>query len=530
TPSGTLTTLVVFDSDNGNNPSGLVQGADDNIYGTTYQGGVYGYGTVFKMTPNGTLTTLASFSGTGTNGKYPVPTLVQGADGTFYGMTVEGGEYYCGTVFRMTTNGALTTLFSFNGTNGDQPVAALVQGSDGNIYGTTAFGGVDYTGSHTSGGGTAFRITGNGEFTTLVRFTGGTNPCSGLVQGADGDFYGTTWDFSWNNGGTVFKMTAGGAVTTLYSFPPETNPYAKLVQIADSNFYGTTWNGMPSDNGTVFKMTLDGVLTTLYSFTGGSDGAAPCGWLVQGTNGDFYGTTYYGGSSDSGTVYRLSVPDEITNPEDYSVSITKCMVTAGKTEGYDTILVLGEMNATADNLSDADNIQVTIDSNDMVNPCVQTFPIDEKSFKKGKYNYARTENASKTSFKFDTKTGKLSFMAKNVDLSGLGCPLTIEIEIGDYIAETEVDEAVVNGPKKPIPINLMMGVKDSLRVDSYKVTQGKKPNSDQLSVKGGFAVEDSNVNLVDEEFVVTLGEQTFTLPAGSFKAGKNKFTCSKANV
>jgi hypothetical protein len=212
------------------------------------------------------------------------------------------------------------------------------------------------------------------------------------------------------------------------------------------------------------------------------------------------------------------------------MSVEKCKVTAGKTEGYGTIVVSGEMNADADDLSDADNIQVTVDSEDIVNPCVQSFPINENSFKKGKYNYSRTENASKTSFKFNTKTGKFSFTAKNVELSGLGCPLTIEIEIGDYICTAEVDEAIVNGPKKPIPIKLMMGVKDALRVDKIQVKRGATPNSDQLTVKGAFAVEDTSVNLVDEEFVVTLDSQTFTLPAGSFKAGKDKFTCKKATV
>jgi len=212
------------------------------------------------------------------------------------------------------------------------------------------------------------------------------------------------------------------------------------------------------------------------------------------------------------------------------ISVKKCLVKAGKTDNSDMILILGLMGATADDFNDANYIQVTIDSNDIVNPLIQTFPIDEKSFKKGKYNYARTESASKTSFKFDTKTGKFSFMAKNIDLSGLGCPLTIEIKIGDYTGAAEVNEATVNGPKKPIPIKLMMGVKNSLRVDKIQAKHGNKPDSDQLSVKGGFAVEDPNVNLVEEELVVTLAEQTFTLPAGSFKAVKGKFTCSKANV
>jgi len=219
-------------------------------------------------------------------------------------------------------------------------------------------------------------------------------------------------------------------------------------------------------------------------------------------------------------VFSYPVPIVVLNLE-----VTKCTVIAGSKDNSDAISFSGAMNATTDDISAASSIEVTIDSNDMVNPCVQTFPINETSFNKGKYNYARTENASKRLFKFDTKTGKFSFMAKNIDLSGLGCPLTIEIKIGDYTGEAEVNEAIVNGPKKPIPIKLMMGVKNSLRVDRYKVKRGTKPNTDQLSVKGGFAVEDPNVNLAAVDFVVGLAGQTWTIPAGSFTAKNGIFTC-----
>jgi len=219
-----------------------------------------------------------------------------------------------------------------------------------------------------------------------------------------------------------------------------------------------------------------------------------------------------------------------TNVYAGEMSVTKCKITAGKTEGYDTILVSGTMNATADDLSDADNIQVTVDSSDMVNPCVQSFPIDETTFKKGKYKCSKTEDSSKTSFTFDTKTSKFSFTAKNIDLSGLGCPLTVEIEIGDYTGAAEVNEAVVNGAKKPIPIKLMMGVKNSLRVDNYKVNRGKKPNTDQLTVKGGFSVADTGVNMAAVDFVVGLAGQTWTIPAGSFTENNWVFTCKNVGL
>jgi len=213
-----------------------------------------------------------------------------------------------------------------------------------------------------------------------------------------------------------------------------------------------------------------------------------------------------------------------------AVMVKKCLVKAGKTDNSDMILILGQMGATAGDFNDANYIQVTIDSNDMVNPLIRTFPINETSFKKGKYNYARTENASKTLFKFDTKTGKFSFMAKNIDLSGLGCPLTIEIRVGDYTCSAAVNETIVNGPRKPIPIKLMMGVKNALRVDKIRVNRGKKPNTDQLSVRGGFAVEDPNVNLAAVDFVVGLAGQTWTIPAGSFTAKNGIFTCKNVGL
>jgi len=229
-------------------------------------------------------------------------------------------------------------------------------------------------------------------------------------------------------------------------------------------------------------------------------------------------------------VFVISALFAATNVCAGEMSVTKCTVTAGSKDNSDAISFSGQMNATADDFNGVSVIEVTVDSNDMVNSCVQSFPINETTFKNGKYKCSKTENSSKTSVTFDTKTTKFSFTAKNVDLSGLGCPLTVEIRVGDYTGAAEVNEAIVNGAKKPIPIKLMMGVKNALRVDSYKVKRGKKPNTDQLTVKGGFAVEDPNVNLVEEEFVVTLEEQTFMLPAGSFTAKKDKFTCSKVNL
>src|ERR1035441_1873745 len=160
-------------------------------------------GTVFKISTNGALTNLYSFTG-GNDGANPYAVLVQGSDGSFYGTTMLGGTNGYGTVFQISSNGTLTTLYSFTGGNdGGNPAVGLVQGSDGSFYGTTEYGG-------TNNAGTVFKISTNGALTTLYSFTGqndGAEPLAGLVQGSDGSFYGTTWMGGLGGAGTVFRLT-----------------------------------------------------------------------------------------------------------------------------------------------------------------------------------------------------------------------------------------------------------------------------------------------------------------------------------
>jgi uncharacterized repeat protein (TIGR03803 family) len=326
--SGTLTTLHSFDGTDGAFPSaGLVQATNGDFYGTTTGDGANGVGTVFKITPSGTLTTLHSFDGT--DGAFPYAGLVQATDGNLYGTTAEGGanscivsgkNLGCGTVLKITPSGTLTTLHSFDGTDGAFPYAGLVQATNGDFYGTT-------TGDGANGVGTVYKLTLDGTLTTLHSFdnTDGANPDAGLVQGTNGDFYGTTLDGGGYGLGTVYKITPGGTLTTLHSFCSQGGsnctdgeyPYAGLVQATNGDLYGTTANGGDNGNyGTVYKLTLDGTLTTLHSFDN-TDGANPDAGLAQGTNGDLYGTTSYGGANNDGTVFRLSVglgPFVETNP------------------------------------------------------------------------------------------------------------------------------------------------------------------------------------------------------------------------
>jgi len=314
TLSGTLTTLHSFESTDGVEPfAELVQATDGNFYGTTEFGGANAEGTVFKITPSGKLTTLYSFcSQSGcTDGYAPSAALVQATGGNFYGTTYYGGNLTCvggcGTVFKITPSGTLKTLHSFHLADGATPEAALVQANDGNFYGTTSVGGA-------SGDGAVFKITPSGTLTTLhsFDFADGATPQAALVQANDGSLYGTTPDGGAYSDGTIFKITPSGTLTMLYSFCSKSGctdgavPTAAMVQATDGNFYGTTFNGGAYNDGTIFKVTQSGKLTTLHSFDG-TDGFNPFAALVQDTNGDFYGTTFYGGPNSYGTIFSLSV-------------------------------------------------------------------------------------------------------------------------------------------------------------------------------------------------------------------------------
>jgi len=325
TSAGAFSNLLTFTGTGGAAPganpaASLIWGPDGNLYGTTFSGGASNCGTVFEVTTNGVFTTLISFTGTNgaRPGAAPAAGLAWGPNGALYGTTQLGGTNDLlnggdGTVFEVTTNGGFTSLISFTGTNGShlgaEPSARLMLGKDGNFYGTTQFGG---TNDLLNGGdGTIFRMTSTGTLTTLVSFNyvAGANPQAGLVQGADGNCYGTAYYGGGQGAGTIFKMTPLGVVTVLVSldYANGANPYADLVQGMDGNLYGATQVGGMNNCGTVFQMTPAGALTSLVSFDG-TNGRYPVAGLVQGADGNFYGTTASGTTSPQGTVYRFPPP------------------------------------------------------------------------------------------------------------------------------------------------------------------------------------------------------------------------------
>jgi uncharacterized repeat protein (TIGR03803 family) len=357
----TFTNLYSFTGgDDGEFPAcSLIQTGDGLLYGTTQTGGINGFGTVFRVTTGGTLTTIHSFSQTGADGSNPRGSLMQAGYGTIYGMTFKGGTHNVGAIFRVVF-AAAPTAFSFSATNGSGPShGALIQASDGNFYGTTQLGGGlshgsifrfadDGSGSNNllysfgsqasdggspvaglvqasdgnlygttftggGGGGTIFKITTNGVYTSLYSFASGNdgaNPEAGLMQASDGNLYGTTSGGGTNSYGTIYRITTNGDYASLYSFTGGNDgaaPSDDLIQAADGNLYGTTSGGGADFDGTIFKFTTNGVFTLLYTFTGGDDGSSPGAALMQAADGNLYGTTSAGGADGYGTVFKLTI-------------------------------------------------------------------------------------------------------------------------------------------------------------------------------------------------------------------------------
>ena len=330
---GTITYLYQFNSSSaaGYDPYvGLALGADGTLYGTTTEGAASGQGAVFSIAPGGALTLLAPLAlSTGIG----FQSIIVGSDGNIFGTAAVGGMSClsslvnsagntCGTIVEVTPSGTLTALYQFPDDAAGSYPSALIQGTDGNFYGTTADGGAGtctFGKGDLPGCGTVFELTPAGVLTTLYSFVGGADGCSpaGLMQGSDGNFYGTTSadctpPSSAAGSGTLFKITPSGTFTTLYTFPATyappsgQTPTSGLVQAPDGNFYGTTAAGGTSNQGTIFRMTPAGDVTVLYSFQGtAQQPGLPTGPLIVGSDGNLYGTSA-GGDGSGGNVFQIS--------------------------------------------------------------------------------------------------------------------------------------------------------------------------------------------------------------------------------
>jgi uncharacterized repeat protein (TIGR03803 family) len=299
---------------------GVVLGFDGNLYGTTQGGGANAAGTVFKVTPGGTLTDLHDFAN-GADDSVPIFPVLQGQDGSVYGVSV--GQYVgqYGAFYKITSAGAFTAPYDFDFNHGDFPNLPT-QGTDGNFYGTTILGGQPACSGYQGGCGVVYKLTSAGKETVLWDFKGffsndGALPEGFLVQGNDGNFYGATREGGNSSRcgggcGTVFKITPSGTLTILYNFtgaPDGAYPDTGVTVGTDGNLYGVTSVGGKFNDGALYQVTPAGTETIIYNFcsaTGCVDGFNPETPLVQHTNGKFYGNTT-GNSLGGGVFFSLDM-------------------------------------------------------------------------------------------------------------------------------------------------------------------------------------------------------------------------------
>lgn len=303
----------------------LVADSAGNLYGTSVQGGTYGGGTVFQVTPAGVHTVLYNFTG-GSDGGEPYKGVTLDAAGNLYGTAVTGGggscEGGCGVVFRLTNSGGVWTqsvIHTFTGgSDGSGPGSPVAIDKHGDVWGTTPTGGAD-------GMGVVYQIrpTASGDWTLHVAhtFTGGADGGGGsagrFLIDAAGNLYNVCTVGGANGFGTVYELSLGQGkwhLTTLYAFkdqPDGASPYGGVISDQAGNLYGTTYYAGVHDVGTVYKLTRTGTAWTesvLYSFKGGTDGASPISSLVSDAAGNLYGTTSDGGAAtcSCGVIFEMS--------------------------------------------------------------------------------------------------------------------------------------------------------------------------------------------------------------------------------
>jgi len=342
--NGVVTTLADLDTSIGLSPKGeLVQGPDGSWYGTAVYGGDANLGTIFKLTPAGQLIRLHSFSGL--DGAYPLAGLCFGADGALYGVTSSGGITNHGELFKITTDGSLTGLHSFDeALLGGYPSYTLTLAPDGSLYGTTNGGG-------SSGYGTVFKYTTDGQFSQVVSMTDAiAEPSSPLTIGPDGNFYGTTAKGSTRKtlNGTIYKVTPSGTLTMIAGFLYPTKasrygggPAGRLALGPDGNFYGITTNNLLYSQGRdaeLYRVTPSGALTKLKAFWYEQGYVAAIPGVVFGPDGAIYGGITAGGSTGGGELYRMTLDGSYSDFADFAQCSLGCGMSSVPTLGADGAL------------------------------------------------------------------------------------------------------------------------------------------------------------------------------------------------
>jgi hypothetical protein len=413
--------------------------------------------------------------------------------------SVSGGYYVGGLVGYNYGSGSITSCYASGSVSGTGYAGGLVgynYGSGSMITSCYASGSVSGAGSYVGG------LVGMNDSGTLTNCY-----ASGSVSGT-GD----------STGGLV-GMNYSGTVTTCYASGSVSgnNGVGGLAGRSDYGtltdcFWDTETSGQGTSAGGTGKTTAQ--MQTLATFT-------DSGW-------DFVGET------DNGTDDIWKIPFAggypILSWQKYlGFQVKKCSVTAGSKYNTvcDSISFSGILDADANDIIAADNIVVAVDSNDLADPCVMTFPINAATFKKGSYNYTIKGYPFKSTFKFSTKTGKFSLSAKNIDLTGLSCPVIVTIQVGGSSGSVSLDETIVNGPKKLISYQLMMGAENSLMADKVSFKRSTKPDANSLTVSGRFTTA-GEPDYLSNPMVITVGSQTFTVPGNLFLSKNGVVTCKAA--
>lgn len=328
-------------ADGGRPNAALVEGPDGNLYGTTAEGGAFGDGTIFRVTPDGQFTTVFTFSDKGTHtGRNVLNPLIVGRDGALYGTAYDGGGQGLGTVFRVSLDGSsYAVLANLDTRTGSSPLGALVEGPDGALYGTTYEWG-------TNNNGTVFKVGEDGSgFAVLHVFgafgsnsvNGGGRPGAGLAVGPDGALYGTTSGGGTGGYGTVFRVTPdGGSFSVLRHFAygdgNGRQPEAALIPSGDGAFYGTTDTGGATGNGTVFRVTPDGQFSTLASLDKSTSGDTVPSNVILAQNGQLFGLAGAGGANNGGTIFEVDLVDATTPPPAATTPVVMLEATVDETE------------------------------------------------------------------------------------------------------------------------------------------------------------------------------------------------------
>lgn len=312
TPGGKFTELRRFDFHDGGPvaPNGLVESSNGHFYGTSYRGGKFGGGSIFRMNRHGDVTVLYSFSGhDGGPCKHPTK-LIEASDGNFYGVTYRGGHAGQGCTYRMTQGGEVTILHEFDdadGVDGASPIAQLVEASDGLLYGTTSEGGRNHV-------GTVFRMNRHGFLQVIHAFDAPEGAeklyptfTSGLVVGPDGQLYFTADSGSLTDSGSIYRLGLDRSLTSVYHFDVATGaaPRGNLHMGPDGTISGVTLGGTPDDRGNAYQWSPQVGFRELHRFSQDEEGSPSSSGLFASGEQEFYGMTLSGGEFGKGVLWRL---------------------------------------------------------------------------------------------------------------------------------------------------------------------------------------------------------------------------------